>query len=79
MSSNSLRALLCALSLLPGMPVAADLALIVAQDDQVLHFGLGSIATVDVIVDFVDGSQTVVSGVPASQRILIDACSPPPP
>jgi hypothetical protein len=38
-----------------------------AQDDPVLHFGLGSETSVDVVVDWVDGSpQTVVPGVPAS-------------
>jgi hypothetical protein len=47
-----------------------------AQDEPVLHFGLGAIASVDVVVDFVDGSQTTVSDVAANQRILIDACPP---
>ena len=28
-----------------------------AQDEPVLHFGLGAIASVDVVVDFVDGSK----------------------
>jgi hypothetical protein len=47
-----------------------------AQDEPVLHFGLGAIASVDVVVDFVDGSQTTKPAVNANQRILIDACNP---
>jgi hypothetical protein len=47
-----------------------------AQDEPVLHFGLGTIASVDVVVDFVDGSQSTVLAVAANQRILIDACPP---
>ena len=45
-----------------------------AQNEPVLHFGLGSEASVDVVVDFLDGTQTVVSGVAANQRILVDEC-----
>ena len=44
------------------------------QDDPVLHFGLGSEASVDVFVDFVDGTSTSQLGVGANQRILIDEC-----
>jgi len=47
-----------------------------AQDEPVLHFGLGAIASVDVVVDFVDGSQVTMPGVAANQRILIDECTP---
>ena len=45
-----------------------------AQNEQVLHFGLGSEASVDVVVDFLDGTQTIVPGVVANQRILVDEC-----
>mgnify|MGYP003572208615 FL=1 len=45
-----------------------------AQNDPVLHFGLGSVASVDVVVDFLDGTQTVVPAVDANQRILVDEC-----
>ena len=47
-----------------------------AQDDPVLHFGLGSITSVDVVVDFVDGTQVTVPGVGANGRILINECPP---
>ncbi len=42
-----------------------------AQDDPMLHFGLGSNESVDVVVDFVDGSQVTLEGVTANQIILI--------
>jgi hypothetical protein len=45
-----------------------------AQNEPVLHFGLGSVASVDVVVDFLDGTQTIVTGVAANQRILVDEC-----
>jgi hypothetical protein len=45
-----------------------------AQNEPVLHFGLGSEASVDVVVDFLDGTQTIVEGVAANQRILVDEC-----
>jgi hypothetical protein len=45
-----------------------------AQNEPVLHFGLGSEASVDVVVDFLDGTQTIVPGVAANQRILVDEC-----
>jgi hypothetical protein len=45
-----------------------------AQNEPVLHFGLGTEASVDVVVDFVDGTQTIVPGVAANQRILVDEC-----
>jgi len=48
-----------------------------AQDEPVLHFGLGSETSVDVVVDFVDdpgvGASVTCTGVTAGQRILIDA------
>ena len=45
-----------------------------AQDEPVLHFGLGSIGAVDVVVDFLDGTQSTVLNVAANQRILVDEC-----
>jgi hypothetical protein len=41
------------------------------QDDPVLHFGLGSRTTVDVVVTFPDGTEIIQSNVPANQQILI--------
>jgi hypothetical protein len=46
------------------------------QDDPVLHFGLGAVDSVDVFVDWVDGTTTSSLGEAANQRILIDACPP---
>jgi hypothetical protein len=43
----------------------------VAQDDPVLHMGLGHETLVDVVVDFLDGSQTVRSNVAAGQLITV--------
>ena len=47
-----------------------------AQNDPVLHFGLASEVTVDVVVDWLDGTQTQVLGAAANQQITIDACPP---
>jgi hypothetical protein len=49
-----------------------------AQDDPVLHFGLGSAALVDVVVDYVECENSVtVTDQAANQRILISATCPP--
>jgi hypothetical protein len=45
-----------------------------AQNDPVLHFGLGAEESVDVVVDFLDGTTTTVLDVAANQRILVDEC-----
>ena len=45
-----------------------------AQNDPVQHFGLAGRATVDVVVDWLDGTQTSMLGVAANQTITIDAC-----
>ena len=42
------------------------------QDDPVLHFGLGPHQSVDVIVEFPDGSQVTLTNVSANQLIVID-------
>lgn len=42
-----------------------------AQDDPVLHFGLGEHDPVDVVVCFLDGSETTVTAVPAGQTLQI--------
>jgi hypothetical protein len=49
-----------------------------AQDDPVLHFGLGSITSVTVVVDWVDNGvpDTTITPVDANQQILIDECTP---
>ncbi|MGI9237413.1 MAG: FG-GAP-like repeat-containing protein, partial [Woeseiaceae bacterium] len=52
-----------------------------AQDDPVLHFGLGAETSVDVVVYFLVGptdppATVTMSGVLANQRILIDECPP---
>jgi hypothetical protein len=55
-----------------------------AQDDPVLHFGLGTTEFVDVVVDYLecrnpDGSPNpvTVSNQPANQPIVISAACPP--
>jgi hypothetical protein len=54
----------------------------VSQDSPVLHFGLGGIdTTVDVVVEYVDGTQTTCTGVPVNARKRInetaaDPCNP---
>ncbi len=45
-----------------------------AQDDPVLHFGLGAVTSVDIRVTFVDGSTTTRLGVAANGPVLIDQC-----
>jgi hypothetical protein len=54
-----------------------------SQDNPVLHFGLGLETSVDVVVQYVDGSQTTCTGVAANARYLIDEtaadpCNPNP-
>jgi enediyne biosynthesis protein E4 len=44
-----------------------------AQDDPVLHFGLGERETVDVVVQFLDGTVVRKSSISANQAISIDA------
>ena len=46
------------------------------QDDPVLHFGLGSNTLVDVVVEFVDGSQVTQTNVSANQLLVIDGSAP---
>ena len=48
-----------------------------SQDDPVLHFGLGSELSVDVVVNFFNGPPATLLGVAANQRILIDECPLP--
>ena len=43
------------------------------QDDPVLHFGLGTLATVDVVTTFLDGTTITHRGVVANQFITVDA------
>jgi hypothetical protein len=43
----------------------------VAQDDPVLHVGLGAVDTVDVEVTFLNGSPVVLTDVAANQTILV--------
>ena len=43
------------------------------QDDPVLHFGLGTLATVDVVTTFLDGTTIQRRGVVANQFITVDA------
>ncbi len=50
-----------------------------AQDDPVLHFGLGSRTEVDVVVTFLDGTTRTMTSVAANQTIAIDGTAPPPP
>ena len=46
------------------------------QDDPVLHFGLGSQSTVDVVVDFLDGTRITALNVLANQTLVIDGTEP---
>jgi hypothetical protein len=46
-----------------------------AQDEPVLHFGLGSAFTVDVEATFLDGTRVMRSGVAANQTITIVAAA----
>ncbi len=43
------------------------------QDDPVVHVGLGTHTTVDVVVTFIDGAMHVLSGVPSNRTVTIDA------
>jgi hypothetical protein len=43
-----------------------------AQDDPVLHFGLGDLSSVDVEVTFLDGTVAVQSNVQANQTIVFN-------
>jgi hypothetical protein len=43
----------------------------VAQDDPVLHFGLGAVQTVDIVVTFLSGPPVVLTDVPANQAITV--------
>ena len=45
------------------------------QDDQIVHFGLGNRAAVDVVVDFLDGTSVTVANVSANQTITINGVS----
>ncbi|MCG8371667.1 MAG: CRTAC1 family protein, partial [Proteobacteria bacterium] len=42
-----------------------------AQDDPVLHFGLGSRSEVDVVVEFADGTQVILSRVAANRIVVV--------
>jgi hypothetical protein len=48
-----------------------------AQDDPVLHFGLASFPSVNVVVEWTDGSTTSISGVAPNQTLPIDGGCPP--
>ena len=43
----------------------------VAQDEPVLHLGLGTVQTVDVVVTFADGSEVALNNVAANQMVSI--------
>ena len=43
-----------------------------AQDDPVLHFGLGGHTAVDVVVTFLDGTERTLVNVDANQVISVD-------
>ena len=46
------------------------------QDDPVIHFGLGSHASVTVVVSFLDGTTRTLTGVAANQTLVFDATVP---
>ncbi len=49
------------------------------QDDPILHFGLGSHTSVDVVVNFLDGITITRSNISSNQTITIDTSGSPPP
>ena len=49
----------------------------VSQNPLELHFGLGDADTADVTVDWLDGSQTTLSGVAADQLLTVSATDAP--
>ena len=46
------------------------------QDDPVIHFGLGSHASVTVVVSFLDGTTRTLTDVAANQTLFVDATAP---
>ena len=46
-----------------------------AQDDPILHFGLGSHSLVDLMVEFLDGTKMVVKNVCANQTVAVSGHS----
>lgn len=56
-----------------GMQQAQGAYGYLGQNDPVLHFGLGTHDSIDVVVDFLDGTRIIQAGISANQRISIDA------
>ena len=44
---------------------------------RILHFGLGSRTSADVVVTFLDGTQVTRSNVTRNQILVVDASGPP--
>ena len=42
-----------------------------AQDDPILHFGLGALTEVDVVVEFLGGTQMIFRNVAGNQTVQI--------
>jgi hypothetical protein len=45
------------------------------QDDPVLHFGLGSHESVNIVIAFLDGSEVTATNIPANQIVVVDGSS----
>ena len=50
-----------------------------SQSDPVQHFGLGSRATVDLVVTFLDGTARTLTGISANQLVVVDGGTLPAP
>jgi hypothetical protein len=46
------------------------------QDDPKVHVGLGALSSIDIRVDFLDGTSKTMTGVAVNQEILIDGALP---
>jgi len=60
---------------LRGMREACGAYGYLGQDDPVLHFGLGTLDSVDLVVKFLDGTTVTLSHVAANQTLVIDGRS----
>jgi hypothetical protein len=59
-----------------GMREAHSIAGYLAQNDPILHFGLGNLTAVDVRVEFLNGDVEVYETVSAEQTFLVDPRTP---
>jgi len=45
------------------------------QDDPVLHFGLGTHESVDIVIVFLNGSEVAATNIPTNQTVVVDGSS----